>query len=203
MLFLSQFDIPCVPLCINVACCMFSSSASLGNSVRHPTAYSALKTFLESLFFLFPECKVQCFGILLDLISVGSEHVSERPTNPLFDEDPINNYKEEARLVQIIGKCLEQFVVTHYAEVMHQLQQLCERVTLLLQLHLQELLSCCLKFWEQPNKFLFLYKLLVLRKVLLSAPLESTHTTFMKTAVDQLKEATKTRIFHSLILNVL
>ena len=134
---------------------------------------------------------------------MDSEHVSERPTNPLFDEDPINNYKEEARLVQMVGKCLEQFVVIHYAQVTLQLQQLCERVTLLLQLHLQELLRCCLELWEQPNKFLFLYKLLVLRKVLLSAPLESTHTTFMKTAVDQLREATKTRIFHSLLLNVL
>ena len=182
---------------------MFSSSASVGNSVHHPTAYSALKTFLESLFFLFPEYNVQCFGILLDLISVDSEHVSERPTNPLFDEDPINNYREEARLVQIVGKCLEEFVVIHYADVAHQLEQLSERVALLFQLHLQELLCCCLELWEEPDKFLFLYKLLVLRKVLLSAPIESPHATSITTAVEQLRETNKTLVFHSLLLNVL
>lgn len=178
-------------------------SPTIGSSLQNTTAYSALLTFLGSLFSLFPRHKAQCFSILLDLISLDPEPPSEGSANPLFDEDPINNYKEEARLVQITGRCLSVFVKVHHAEVADQLQQLCERVALVLQLHQQELLGCSMKLWEQPCKVLLLYKLLILRMVLLSAPFNSPCMADINMSIQQLKEADQTLMFQPLLSHVL
>ena len=129
--------------------------------------------------------------------------LSEGYTNPLFDEDPVNNYKEEARLVQITGRCLVVFVEVHHADVADQLQQLCERVALALQLHLRELLGSSMKLWDQPRQFLILYKLLTLRKVLLSAPFNSPYMATIDMSVQQLKDADQTLTSQPLLSNVL
>jgi len=191
-------ETPCVPSFHSI-----HGLSHLGSSLQNPTAYSALSTFLGSLFSLFPRHKAQCFSILLDLISLDPEPPSEGSANPLFDEDPINNYKEEARLVQITGRWLSVFVKVHHAEVADQLQQLCERVALVLQLHQQELLGCSMKLWEQPRKVLLLYKLLILRMVLLSAPFNSPCMADINMSIQQLKEADQTLMFQPLLSNVL
>jgi hypothetical protein len=56
---------------------------------------SALKLFISSLPKLFPEPET-CWGLLLSLLpQATSRKTQSLPTNPLFDEDPVNDYAEE------------------------------------------------------------------------------------------------------------
>lgn len=61
---------------------------------------SALKFFVSSLPHLFPDN--DCWELLLSLLPETSSEATPLPANPLFDEDPVNDYAEELVLLQYV-----------------------------------------------------------------------------------------------------
>lgn len=62
---------------------------------------SALKFFISSLPHLFPHPQT-CWDLLLSLLPHTSSETPPLSTNPLFDEDPVNDYAEEHVSMQYV-----------------------------------------------------------------------------------------------------
>lgn len=87
---------------------------------------SALKFFISSLPRLFPNPQ-SCWELLLSLLPQTSSEIPSLPVNPLFDEDPVNDYAEELVLMQYVVEGVrvqllelresESFSLQHYSSL--------------------------------------------------------------------------------------
>lgn len=74
----------------------------------HLSPSSALKFFVASLPLLTPDKHV-CLRLLLCLLPV-SEQEMVVPANPLFDEDPVNDYVEQLVLMEYLVQTMESVI---------------------------------------------------------------------------------------------
>ena len=78
----------------------------MGLSVESPNPSSALEWFIQSIPVMFSDLDL-VLSTLLHLVPDDSVITSSSgPSNPLFDEDPINEYAEDVVLLQHVAGCL-------------------------------------------------------------------------------------------------
>ena len=124
---------------------------------------SALKFFITSLPQLIPNSD-SCFDVLLSLLPENSHKVST-PLNPLFDEDPVNDYAEKLVLIEHLVKSLEvvidKLVCGENLSPKHR-DSLARHVSV--KIHRNSDLS----LWEEPHVYLDLLKSSLLHPILVT-----------------------------------
>ncbi len=107
---------------------IFPQLSSLGKGSLLPDTLdslnppSALKYFLISLPCLIPDASTS-FEVLVGLLPENKSEAPDAPSNPLFDEDPVNDYIEELVLIKYLVKGLEivihKLIATHNSGPKH------------------------------------------------------------------------------------
>ena len=88
-------------------------AAGVGLSVESPNPSSALEWFIKSIPAMISDLDL-ALSTLLHLVP-GDQVItsSSGPSNPLFDEDPVNEYAEDVVLLQHIAGCLRDTLSEH------------------------------------------------------------------------------------------
>ena len=85
----------------------------MGLSVESPNPSSALEWFIQSIPVMFSDLDL-ALSTLLHLVPDDSAIASSSgPSNPLFDEDPINEYAEDVVLLHHVAGCLRDTLRKH------------------------------------------------------------------------------------------
>ena len=109
-----------------------------------------------------------CCSTLLSLLALEPvAPPSAESTNPLFDEDPVNDYAEELVVSGHVIQCLSHMTVTHRSVVVEHLELLREQVT---KWRAQEIGSNLgSNIWENPALYVWNAKMKLLSDLFLKS----------------------------------
>ncbi len=146
----------------------------MGLSIESPNPSSALEWFIELIPVMISDLDL-ALSTLLHLVP-GDLMItsSSGPSNPLFDEDPINEYAEDVVLLQHIAGCLRDTLSKHKELPIQDLITDCLNPMSNNVTELGESLpspsdapgSSLLSVWENPNVFMMLVRRHLLQGVL-------------------------------------
>ena len=91
-------------------------------AIKSPNPSSAMEWFIKSIPMMVPGLPELALSTLLYLIpnDLEEDPSDNNSSNPLFDEDPINEYAEDVLLLQHISRCLTDLFAKH-KELTHEL----------------------------------------------------------------------------------
>ena len=153
-------------------------------ATESPSPSSGLLSFLSSLPLLFTDQPHIALSVLLKLVALDSDLSAAPPSdsgihsNPLFEEDPLNNYMEEAEVLAAACQAVQLLLSTHTTNLQTQPHLQTQLDTLV-----RELVATATHFlgsesgenveglsfspWERPGHYLGLCRLTLLSEAVL------------------------------------
>ena len=150
----------------------------------HPSASSALRSYITSLPLLLHHCPHTTLSVLLQLVDLDESLAkkSDGTNNLLFEEDPLNNYMEEISVLTAACRALKTLLSNHCEELCEPLISLVQKVQSIGTFLLAEVTSSddninsrmVGKFspWDQRQVFLGLCKVALLSQAIVDGASE-------------------------------
>ena len=142
-----------------IMCQLFSAAAGL--SVESPNPSSAMVLFIESIPTMIADPNL-ALSTLLCLVPNNLELLPDASSNPLFNEDAVNEYAEDVVILQHVTNCISRMINTH-KEFPHHFISDC--LTPLVTKD-EQYSPVNISIWENPRQFMKLVREHYLRSVL-------------------------------------
>ena len=163
---------------MNVNRFWFLFTGGLPFATESPSPSSGLLSFLSSLPLIFTHRPHIALSILLRLVDLDSDLSSLPPpdhgghSNPLFQEDPLNNYMEEVEVLAVACQAVQLLLSTHTAYLQTQLDTLVGKLVATATHFLgsqsgENVQGLLFSPWERPGHYLGLCRLTLLSEAIL------------------------------------
>ena len=163
---------------------------------ERPSPSSALHSYILSLPIILHHHPTTTFNILLRLVDLDTslvnvvENKSQGSGNVLFEEDPLNNYMEEVRVLTAACRAMKYLIASHCKQLHNHLVSLAQQVHTIaksLQTHYSESTCASVGFetsfivnrfspWDRPQVFLALCKVALLCEAVVDGAMDAGHS---------------------------